>query len=95
MDRATPISLCPFRLKKPMEFQLHVSPVVKSAGDPITTDNPQVNASMSGKVSSFATKADLIKRVNKLELDIGKLKKENEALKKQNKELQQQLGESK
>eukprot|EP00501_MAST-03F_sp_TOSAG23-6_P000187 GSMAST32.ASY1.ANO1.190.1 assembled CDS len=62
-------------LKKPMEFHLHVSPVVKDTGDEISSKNPHVHATLSGKVSSFATKSELIKKISKLENTKTKLEK--------------------
>jgi hypothetical protein len=61
-------------LKQPMEFHLHVSPVVENTGDEISTSNPHVSATLSGKVSTFATKSDLIKKISKLESDVKGLK---------------------
>lgn len=51
----------------PMEFHLHVSPDVKTKLEAISTENARVVSSLTGKVSSFATKGDLMKRVAKLE----------------------------
>eukprot|EP00941_MAST-03F_sp_MAST-3F-sp1_P001991 g1991.t1 len=62
-------------LKEPMEFHLHVSPVVETTGDTISTSNPHISATLSGKVSSFATKSDLIKKISKLENEKTALEK--------------------